>query len=131
MESVSIIIVENSTELRNTLRNAFEKRGYIALNCRNPEMVVPLLETFHPHIMIVDLDIPDFEGDIFELMTVWHQISPHTRLIVESASADPERLRQAVIHGAEACLTKPYSLPPLFRLLESPVPGVPPQTQTA
>ena len=131
MKTVSIIIVENDSELRNKLRHAFESRGYVAWNCRDPEFVACLLESVQPSIIILDLDISDFEGDIFAVMGTWHTLSPKTRVIVESANSDAERMRKALVHGAEAFLTKPFSLDPLFNLLDNTISSAPHQTQAA
>ena len=47
------------------------------------------------------------------------------------ANPDAERMRKALIHGAAAFLTKPYTLAPLFNLLEQKTPTPPPQTPVA
>jgi len=60
------------------------------------------------------------------LLDIWRDIAPHTRVIVESTTADANRMREAMDHGAHAFLTKPYSLPPLFDLLEKDIPTDPP-----
>jgi DNA-binding NtrC family response regulator len=120
----SIMIVENNADLRNTLRHAFEDRGYTTWTCPAPEIAVSIFRAVQPSIVIVDLD---FEGfDVLPLIDAWREIAPHTRVIVESTTADADRMREALAHGAQAYLTKPYSLAPLFELLEKEIPTTPP-----
>ncbi len=129
MKYVSIMIVENNSDLRNTLRHAFEDRGYLTWSCRAPEIAVSLFETVRPTVVILDLDFED--GHSFDLLDIWRERSPKTRVIVESASSDAERMQEAMKHGAHAYLTKPYSLAPLIRLLENAFPPTPPLTKAA
>jgi len=122
----SIMIVENNTELRNTLRHAFEDRGYLTWTCIIPEIAMSIFEAVQPSIVILDLDFE--EADVLRILDVWHKLSPHTRVIVESTDADAERMREAMAHGAHAYLTKPFGLTPLFDLLEKDIPPTPPSS---
>jgi DNA-binding NtrC family response regulator len=116
MKVASIMILENNTDLRNTLRHAFEDRGYLTWTCPAPEIAISIFRAVLPSIVIVDLDFK--ETDVLRLIDVWRVLAPHTRVIVESTTADADRMREALAHGAQAFLTKPYSLSPLFDLLE-------------
>jgi len=118
------MIVETNTDLRNTLRHAFEDRGYMTWTCPAPELAISIFTVVQPSIVIVDLD---FQGiNVLHLLDIWRDIAPQTRVIVESTTADANRMREAMDHGAHAFLTKPYSLPPLFDLLEKDIPTDPP-----
>jgi DNA-binding NtrC family response regulator len=123
------MIVENNSDLRNTLRNAFEGRGYLTWTCRAPEIAVSIFETIQPSVVILDLDFE--EGHILDLLDIWRERSPQTRVIVESASSDAERMQEAMKHGAHAFLTKPFALAPLFHLLEDDIPPASPITKAA
>src|SRR5690348_822241 len=107
---VSIMIVENNNDLRNTLRHAFEDRGYLTWTCPVLEIASSIFEAIQPSIVILDLDL---EGqNILDLIESWRRKAPHTRVIVESEKEDAFLMREALMHGAQAFLTKPYSLPP-------------------
>ena len=129
LKSVTIMIVENNSDLRNTLRHAFVGRGYLTWTCRAPEIAVSIFDSIQPSVVILDLDFE--EGHVLDLLDIWRERSPKTRVIVESASADAERVQEAMKHGAHAFLTKPFALAPLFHLLEYGVPPTPPITKAA
>lgn len=120
MKPLSIMIVENNTDLRNTLRHAFEDRGYLTWTCPAPEIAVSIFAAIQPSVVILDLD---FEGpNPLRLIDAWRELSPNTRVIVESTATDAVRMREAMDRGAYAFLVKPYSLEPLFDLLEKEIP---------
>jgi len=50
------MIVETNTDLRNTLRHAFEDRGYMTWTCPAPELAISIFTVVQPSIVIVDLD---------------------------------------------------------------------------
>jgi DNA-binding NtrC family response regulator len=126
---VPVMIVENSSDLRSTLQSAFERRGYLTWTCRTPELAMSLFDTIHPSIVILDLD---FEGGhILDLLDIWLDRSPQTRFIVESTNSDAECAEEVMKHGAHAFLVKPFSLAPLFHLLENDSPSGPPVRKAA
>jgi DNA-binding NtrC family response regulator len=128
VKSVSIMIVENNSDLRQTLRHAFEDRGYLTWTCRNPDIAVSIFESIQPSVVILDLD---FDENVLQILESWRLIAPDTRVVVESAEANTERIRAAMERGAHAFLTKPFSLVPLFQLLEDGMPPADPITKAA
>lgn len=110
--------------MRNTLRHAFEDRGYLTWTCPAPEIALSIFSAVHPNVVLLDID---FVGEkALDLLDIWRDEAPQTRVIVESAVADTTRMREAMDHGAAAYLVKPLSLAPLFDLLEQEVPPPPP-----
>jgi len=120
MKPASIMIVEKDADLRNTLRNAFETRGYLTWTCLAPEIALSISAAVQPSVILFDLDSQT--SDPLDLIDAWMRLAPPPRVIVESKSGDTERMRQAMEHGAHAYLIKPYSLAPLFDLLEKEIP---------
>jgi DNA-binding NtrC family response regulator len=116
----SIMIVENNIEYCNTLRYAFEDRGYITWICPGPEMAETIFSEIHPNFVLLDLDLED--PNPLELIAAWSELAPHTRVIVGITIPDVRRLREAIDHGAYAFLIKSFSLAPLFDLLEKEIP---------
>jgi len=120
MRHNTIIIVEGDAEMRSRLMHAFEDRGYITWTCPGPEVALSIFSTAHPNVVLLDLD--EEESIALGLLDTWKKTCPETRVVVESSFADAERMREAMNLGAYAFLIKPYSLPPLFELLEREIP---------
>ena len=94
--------------------------------CPALEIAVSIFAAIHPNVVILDLD---YEGaDPLTLIATWKEMSPQTFVIVESQTADAEKMREAIERGAQAFLIKPYSLSPLFEMLEK---DLPPNTPVA
>ncbi len=110
----SIMIVENNTDLRNTLRHVFEDRGYLTWTCPLPEIAISIFRAIQPSMIILDLDYEDCSA--IQLLDDWLTQAPSTRIIVESVRED--RIQEAKDHGAREYLTKPYTLEPLYELID-------------
>lgn len=123
MKLKSIMIVEMNLELRNLLRHAFESRGYLTWTCPLAELATSIFEAAQPSAVILDLDVETI--DCTSLIEEWHRKDPRAKIIVESGDGNMDRIRKAMDHGAEAFLSKPYSLAPLFELLEKEIPAEP------
>ena len=66
--------------------------------------------------MLLDLDL--IGSHSYQMMDDWRLQCPHTRVIVESSTADEGRMREAMNHGARAFLVKTQVLASLFTVLE-------------
>jgi len=124
MKPTSVMIVEYNTDLCDTLRHAFEDRGYITWTFPNPDIAVSVFSTIQPAVIVLDLDVAGSQA--FEMMEACKVQCPEASLIVKSGTADSARMQKAKEHGAEAFLVKPYALAPLFEILDRKVPPKPP-----
>ena len=122
MNEISVMIVENNPDLRNILRHAFEDRGYVTWTFPSHEIAVSIFSTFQPTVIVLDLDVVGAEA--FEMIEACKEKCPLASLIVESQTADTERMVEAIKHGAQAFLVKPYTLAPLFEILDKKIPLV-------
>jgi DNA-binding NtrC family response regulator len=125
MKPASIMIVETDTDLRNTLRHAFETRGYLTWTCPFPEMAESIFTAILPDVVFLDLDL---EGrDLILLIDAWKELAPQTCFVVEGLAADTLRMQEAIDHGARTYFVKAGPIGPLVNLLEKEHPphGVP------
>jgi DNA-binding NtrC family response regulator len=116
MQPASIIIVENNTDVRDSLRHAFEDHGYRTWTCPGPEMAESIFDAVQPNVVLLDLDLEGAHP--YQMMDSWRTQCPHMCVIVESEQADAGRVREAMDHGAQAFLVKTHPLTSLFALLE-------------
>jgi CheY-like chemotaxis protein len=73
----------------------------------------------HPDLVLLDLTLPDISG---EQVLAQLRADPATRaipVIVVSGDTDPAVHRRVLAHGAQWCLTKPYEVDDLLRLVDS------------
>jgi DNA-binding response OmpR family regulator len=61
-----------------------------------------------PRVLILDMMLPDVSGLEFLNQLREHEIFRHIPVIILSALADPDKIRQGLDAGADRYLTKPY-----------------------
>jgi DNA-binding response OmpR family regulator len=72
-----------------------------------------------PDIILLDLNLPDIPGDeVLRLLKADEELS-ETPVIMVSADAMGERIKQLLELGAEGYLTKPYKLHEFFAVIEA------------
>jgi len=117
MKTASVMIVEHNPDIRNTLRHAFEDRGYLTWTCPGNDMAPSIVSSMHPNFVLLDLDSEDEKT--LDLLDTLKEISPSTRIILGGRIRDARRIREAMDHGAEAFLIKQCPLQTLFEILEN------------
>jgi CheY-like chemotaxis protein len=67
-----------------------------------------LVQTFHPHVILLDLKMPGLDG--FEICRRLKEdpVTKAIRVIAITGYATKENIRRVEDAGAEACLTKPF-----------------------
>jgi len=98
--------------LLNTRPDIVTVVGEAADGCRALE----LARTARPDLVLVDVLMPDCLGT--EIVRDLREIVPSAKIIMLSASADPDHVREAIAAGVDGYLTKSLSAKKLFELLQ-------------
>lgn len=111
-----ILIVEDEPGIRANLARFLKLEGFEVLQAADGREGLALAQAHAPTLALVlcDVMMPGLSG--FEVLDALHQ-DEATRvlpLLFVSASAEPERLDEAVARGACGYVTKPYSFPELI-----------------
>jgi CheY-like chemotaxis protein len=114
----NILIIEDETQIRDNLVRFLRLEGHAVESA--PDGLAGLTAIRHkpPQLIICDFMMPRMNG-----FRVLEALQADTALktvpfIMLSASAEPERLQQAIALGAKAYVTKPFQLEQLRILLE-------------
>ena len=57
-----VVVAEDSSDTRHMLKRALEIKGYRVLEARNGREAVDLTREYDPHLIIVDLNMPELDG---------------------------------------------------------------------
>jgi DNA-binding response OmpR family regulator len=57
-----VVVAEDSSDTRHMLKRALEIKGYRVLEARNGLEAVDLTRVYDPHLIIVDLNMPELDG---------------------------------------------------------------------
>lgn len=108
MEQERILIVDDEIVLSRSLAIAFEGQGYEVATADSGEEAITLLETFSPHLVLLDLRLPGMNGiQVLEKISAWNREVP---VIIMTAYGDTQTTVQAVKRGAFNFINKPFEL---------------------
>ncbi|MCA9066761.1 MAG: response regulator, partial [Planctomycetaceae bacterium] len=117
------LVVDDDCHMAAAIRRVLQKNGFEVRTADDGFRAGTLLGTFHPAIVTLDLQMPWLSG--FDVLAFIRNTAglEKVRILVVSGLCD-ERLQQAIQHGADAVLAKPFRndelLEAVTSLLESP-----------
>lgn len=112
LKSANILIVDDQEANIDVLEGTLEMQGYQNIKTTtDPRDVIPLLETFKPDLLLLDLSMPYLSG--FEVMQLLKEAIPADTflpILVLTADITSEAKIKALSGGASDFLTKPFDL---------------------
>lgn len=110
-----VLIVEDDTDLRRTLKDLLELEGFSVFTSCNGKEALELLKTYNylPDLILLDLMMPIMDGSTFlHLMRREEDLISKTPVIVLSAAGIKEKLVEA-----DGYLKKPLELDALLKIV--------------
>jgi CheY-like chemotaxis protein len=108
MTSESILIVEDNPVNLKLLKVLLHRHGYIVESAVNAEEAVKILKTFHPRLILMDLQLPGMDG--LDLTKILKQ-NPEThdiKILALTAYAMKGDEEKAMSAGCDGYITKPF-----------------------
>lgn len=103
---VSILIVEDDTQIRNFISYTVKQEGFDCQTAGTAQNAMTILVSQKIDLMILDLGLPDFDGmEVISKVRSWSEIP----IIVVSARDQDREKAAALDAGADDYLTKPFS----------------------
>jgi CheY-like chemotaxis protein len=114
----NILIIEDETQIRDNLVRFLRLEGHAVESAPDGLAGLTAIRYKPPQLIICDFMMPRMNG-----FQVLEALQADTALktvpfIMLSASAEPERMQQAIALGARSYVTKPFKLEQLRILLE-------------
>lgn len=104
-EHETILIIDDELQIRRLLEITLSANGYKILQAANGKDGLVDAATFHPALIILDLGLPDIDGqDMLKKLREWF-FKP---IIVLSVRSSEEDIIRALDNGANDYLTKPF-----------------------
>ncbi|WP_028311643.1 response regulator [Derxia gummosa] len=114
MTPKKILVVDDSSSLRSSVRTALSGAGYEVVEAADGALALQQLDGRKFHLVISDLNMPNLDG--IGLVTALkakpaYRYTPVLMLTTESAAAKKEKAKAA---GVKAWITKPFTVPVLL-----------------
>ena len=115
-DRISILIVDDEVGMRETLSDILEDMGYhVAIAADGYEAIEKVKDNYFD-VILMDVKMPGMDGvDTFREIK---RISPETAVVMMTAYAADDRLRDAMSEGAYGVLYKPLDMQKMVRLVE-------------
>ena len=104
-----ILVVEDTTDLRNYVAGILRSQGYRVLTARNGEEGFQMAQLHSPHLILTDLMMPKVSGLDLIRMVRGDQDLCGTPIVLLTAKADENTRLEGVERGADAYLSKPFN----------------------
>lgn len=107
-----ILAVDDEPQMLRTLRLNLTRHGYDVEAVETGLEVIPVLNRWHPDVVLLDLTLPDVDG--VEIVKQIREQGSAARIVVLSARSSEHDKVLALDLGADDYLTKPFSMDELL-----------------
>lgn len=113
-----ILIADDEHKILMSLEYSFRKIGYEVFIARDGTEVLEFLKTITPDVILLDIMMPNLDG-----YSTLDEIKKNTNLnntkvLFLSAKNNPKDIEKGLEMGADAYVTKPYSIKKLISQIE-------------
>ncbi|MBX3096319.1 MAG: winged helix-turn-helix domain-containing protein [Fimbriimonadaceae bacterium] len=106
-ESVSVLVVDDEEAIRNLMRAAMTGTEFKPIEAESGTIALSHLASKRPHIVLLDLGLPDLNGlEFISQARGWTDIP----ILVVSGTGDEDRKVQCLEAGADDYITKPFGV---------------------
>lgn len=108
---VRVLVIDDEASIRHLLKGSLSTHGYVVGEAENGAVGIQKAAEFHPHLIILDLSLPDIQGiEILKELRKWTKVP----ILVLTVSDDEKTKVRLLDAGADDYLTKPFSVPELL-----------------
>ncbi len=113
---ISILIVEDDANIRETLSTLLQQEGYSTDTAKDGREAIGKTKAKFFNLALLDIKLPDIEGT--KLLTAIHEDLPKMVKIIITGYPSLENAIEALNHGADAYIIKPAKPEKLLALIE-------------
>jgi len=110
-DQAKVLIIDDEPQIRKFLRISLGAQGYEVIEAENGKSGIEKCALETPHLVILDLGLPDLDGqEVLEKIREWSEVP----IIVLSVRANEEEKVTALDRGANDYVTKPFGIAELI-----------------
>jgi two-component system, NarL family, response regulator LiaR len=106
MDPITVLIADAHATFRQQLNGLLvhQKDVQVVSEATDGRQVLRRVEAFHPDILLLDVQIPNFGG--FQVLPKIRAKSPRTKILILADCCEEEFIGEALQHGVQGCLLK-------------------------
>lgn len=110
-QDLRVLVIDDEAAIRNVIHMNLKTQGYEVAEASSGKDGLAMAATFHPHLVILDLGLPDIDGyQVLKELRAWTTIP-----IIILTVTDDENVKVRLLDaGADDYLTKPFGPPELL-----------------
>lgn len=118
----TVLVIDDEASIRENLVRFLKLEGHKAVEAADGRIGLDAVKTHAPDLIFCDVMMPHVDG--FEVLATLQADATlrHIPFVFLSASAEPEKLQEALQQGANNYVTKPFNLARLRDLLAELLP---------
>ncbi|MEJ5228344.1 response regulator [Thermodesulfovibrio sp.] len=116
MEELKILLVDDEIDFVTTLSERLSIRNYNVKIATSSVEAMPLIYSYSPHLIILDIRMPEMNG--LEFLRLIKKINPTTEVIMLTAYGDVKYVEEAMKEGALEYIIKPIDIRELIIKIE-------------
>lgn len=118
-----VLIADDHPLVRSGVRRALEEEQDIEVvgEATNGAKVLPLIGQTRPHLVVLDISMPQLDG--LACLDQIRKRHPDLKVVILSASGDPDRVQAALARGATAYVLKSVDVRDLASALRQAMEG--------
>jgi len=110
-----ILIVEDDENIRRTLQNILEQKGYTTDTAKTGQEAIQKTQDKFYNLALLDIKLPDMEGT--KLLAKLNESNPNMMKVMVTGYPSLENAMEALNQGADAYVTKPVKPEKLLALI--------------
>jgi len=117
MGTMKILIVDDSPQIRRSLRNILEKNNYeVVGEAGSGTEAIKQFSILSPDIVMLDIIMPQLGG--IETLRMLHALKKDLKVIMVSALDSVERVKECMKAGANHYILKPFEEEKIIQILK-------------
>ncbi len=107
-KQIDCIVLDDEADLCFMMQAILKSKGFSVLHITDAAQLDVLLQTYHPKVLIIDLQLGEYDGSIISKNLIQDKSVPPLKILLISASFDG--LQKATACGADDFLEKPFGI---------------------
>lgn len=114
-----VLVVDDNLDAVHSMAMLLKMLGHEVHFAINGFAALDVARKFRPEVILLDIGLPDFQGDDIARQLKWEPGLECTRIIAVTGRNDDEVRQRAIEAGCEQFFVKPLDVPTLEALLEN------------